>query len=193
MNDTSTTDRFLDTIDVATPCSAPWSDMTGDERVRHCEQCKLNVYNLSEMSERQATALVEKTEGRLCVRFLRRADGTVLTKDCPVGITALKRRARLAYARVAALLGVVCSGLFGCGPRGNTTGDPAVDPARAHGTTLPGQAVMGEAVMGDVICPAPPAATMGKMIMAPPATTQPAPRMVTPVEKLRTKPEDSGR
>ena len=66
--------------------------MTGDERVRHCAECKLNVYNLSEMSGQQATELITETEGRLCVRFYRRADGTMLTRDCPVGVAALKRR-----------------------------------------------------------------------------------------------------
>jgi hypothetical protein len=42
----------------------------------------LNVYNLSEMSQESAEALIAETEGRLCVRFYQRADGTVLTRDC---------------------------------------------------------------------------------------------------------------
>lgn len=59
--------------------------MEGDDRVRFCPECELNVYNLSAMTEEQALALVQEREGRLCVRFYQREDGTVLTSDCPVG------------------------------------------------------------------------------------------------------------
>jgi hypothetical protein len=38
------------------------------------------------MSRAEAEALVEKTEGRMCVRFYVRGDGMVLTDDCPVGL-----------------------------------------------------------------------------------------------------------
>ena len=31
-------------------------------------------------------------EGRLCVRYYNRADGTILTQNCPVGLQTLKRR-----------------------------------------------------------------------------------------------------
>ena len=37
------------------------------------------------MTEEEALKLVEEREGRLCVRFYQRRDGTVLTTDCPVG------------------------------------------------------------------------------------------------------------
>ena len=96
----------LDDVKVAAPCPADWDSMVGGERVRFCGQCQLNVYNLSGMSRRKAEALVSSTEGRLCVRFYRRADGSVLTRDCPVGLRALKRRAsRLARATLSAALG----------------------------------------------------------------------------------------
>jgi hypothetical protein len=78
-------------LQIATPCKADWSKMTGDERVRHCAQCKLNVYNLSELSEAEGQALIEKTEGRICARFFARPDGTVLTRDCPVGVKRKRR------------------------------------------------------------------------------------------------------
>ena len=38
---------ILDNIRVATPCSADWNAMTGDDRVRACGSCKKHVYNLS--------------------------------------------------------------------------------------------------------------------------------------------------
>jgi hypothetical protein len=61
--------------------------MTGDDRVRFCQQCRRQVYNLSAMSHAQATDFVQKIAGRTCLRFFRRADGTVMTQDCPVGRT----------------------------------------------------------------------------------------------------------
>ena len=73
--------------------------------MRFCTQCELNVYNLSGMRRAEAERLVARAEGRLCVRFFRRADGTIITKDCPVGLRALKRRVtRGARAAAAAVL-----------------------------------------------------------------------------------------
>ena len=57
--------------------------MCGTDRVRRCDACGLLVYNLSAMTVGEALALIQETEGRRCVRFYRRADGTVLTRDCP--------------------------------------------------------------------------------------------------------------
>jgi hypothetical protein len=66
--------------------------MEGDDRVRFCSQCNLNVYNLSAMGLDEAEALVAGAEGRLCVRFYRRTDGTIITQDCPVGVQAVRQR-----------------------------------------------------------------------------------------------------
>lgn len=110
----------LDHVKIASPCSADWNQMFAfqDERVRFCSHCNQNVYNLSAMSQSEAAALVYKTEARLCVRFYRRSDGTMLTENCPVGLRALKRRAAWA-AQV--LLGMFLSlsavlGLSSLGP-----------------------------------------------------------------------------
>lgn len=97
----------LDQIRIASPCKASWAAMKGDDKVRFCGQCNLNVYNLSALSRTDAEALIQEKEGRLCVRFFRRLDGTVLTADCPVGFR-LKRRA---LARTLAAAGIVL-GLF---------------------------------------------------------------------------------
>lgn len=74
--------------------------------MRFCRQCRLNVYNLSELTRPQAETLLAKTEARICVRFYRRADGTVLTQDCPVGLKALRQRIS---RRAAAALGLIFS------------------------------------------------------------------------------------
>jgi hypothetical protein len=98
--------NVLDRVRVAAPCEADWDEMRGDERVRFCHRCSLNVYNLSAMTRREAEHLVTRTEGaRTCVRFYRRADGTMLTRSCPVGLAALKRRAsRITGATFAAIV-----------------------------------------------------------------------------------------
>lgn len=96
-------DKALESLEIASPCSMAWEDMTGNHQVRFCGACQLNVYNLSGMTREEAESLLQHQEGRLCVRLLRRTDGTVLTRDCPVGVRAkYKRRIKAAGWRVAA-------------------------------------------------------------------------------------------
>jgi hypothetical protein len=87
--------------------------MYGDERKRFCSDCKLNVYNLSGMTRREAENLVLNAEGRLCVRYFKRADGTVLTADCPVGWAAVKRRVSRVATATASIVFGIASGLMG--------------------------------------------------------------------------------
>lgn len=93
----------LDNIRVASPCSADWAKMTGDERRRFCGDCKKHVYNLSELTRDEAEALILEKEGRLCVRYYQRADGTILLADCTVGVRRRRRR-RVIVAGAAAML-----------------------------------------------------------------------------------------
>jgi hypothetical protein len=71
--------------------------MTGDERVRYCPHCRLNVFNLSEMGRTEAEELVAQATGRLCVRYYQRSDGTVMTQDCPGGPVSSGKGGRLAW------------------------------------------------------------------------------------------------
>ena len=82
----------LSHVRIAAPCRADWERMRGNERVRFCGECSMNVYNLSNMSKKDAEALILNAEGRLCVRYYHRTDGTILTNNCPVGLRAIKRR-----------------------------------------------------------------------------------------------------
>jgi hypothetical protein len=78
---------MLDDVRIASPCHVSWSSMEGDSDVRYCSSCMKHVYNLSMMSRAEAEAVLvaaQATEG-MCVRLYRRADGTVITDDCPVG------------------------------------------------------------------------------------------------------------
>ncbi len=78
--------------------------MSGDDRVRHCSLCSLNVYNFAEMTRAEIQSLLVRSEGRVCARLYRRADGTVITRDCPRGLRAVGQRvSRVAAAAIAAL------------------------------------------------------------------------------------------
>ena len=104
----------LEVIEIASPCSMKWADMQGDDRIRHCCQCDLNVYNLSGMGRQEALDLVHAAEGRMCVRMLKRHDGTVITQDCPVGLRALRLKAvKMVTATVAFAAALVLAPLVG--------------------------------------------------------------------------------
>lgn len=82
--------RLLDDVMVAAPCTMGWESMQGDNRVRFCNQCQLNVYNLSGMSDEEAEDLLQVKGDSICISLYRRADGTILTENCPVGLKTIK-------------------------------------------------------------------------------------------------------
>ena len=98
---------MLDDIRIASPCTVGWDGMTGSDRVRNCGLCKLNVYNISEMSRDEATALIRESEGRLCVRLFRRQDGTVVTRDCTARFQAIRRKIMTLACGLLTIIGFV--------------------------------------------------------------------------------------
>jgi hypothetical protein len=95
----------INRLRIASPCRANWDQMSGDDRMRFCDLCNLHVYDISRLSRKEAEALITNTEGRICARLYRRSDGTVITKDCPVGLRAIRRRlAKVTGAVFAAML-----------------------------------------------------------------------------------------
>ena len=102
----------LNGLKIASPCSANWDEMVGDDRSRFCGDCRLNVYNLSGMTQDEAESLITNSEGRVCIRMYRRADGSVITQDCPVGWARVKRRVRAISTAVVSLIAGLFSGLL---------------------------------------------------------------------------------
>ena len=147
----------IDHVRIATPCPISWEQMTGDNRVRFCDHCQLNVYNLSALSRVDAEKLITSTEGRLCARLFRREDGTVLTKDCPVGLRALRRRvAKRTAAIFAAIvsLSAIALGQHGAAKNGKTGCTPQTKITRTDATSDPQEKVVSGTVvdpMGAVI------------------------------------------
>jgi hypothetical protein len=100
----------LDNLRVASPCKESWDKMTGDDRVRDCARCEKPVYNLSNMTAADAQDLLATRGVTACVRFYRRADGTVMTSDCPVGAKSQRRSIAIAagmFATAAAAGGIM--------------------------------------------------------------------------------------
>lgn len=85
---------------IAAPCDVPWGSMEGDEKKRHCSQCSRDVHNLSAMTTAEmeaflAAATPDETGHLPCISLFQRSDGTVLTSDCPIGVSRRRRRALL--------------------------------------------------------------------------------------------------
>lgn len=138
----------LDGISIARPCGASREGMSGDERVRFCQLCQLNVYNLSGMKREDAEALVRSKEGRLCVRFFQRNDGTVLTQDCPVGLATVKRKVATFAASFVGLLSVAGASILGV--RAFAECRAAVAAAQIPDTDPTPRPLMGKVRMGDI-------------------------------------------
>jgi len=95
------TRNIINNLRIASPCPMLWSDMqlTPEEAVRFCGDCRKNVYDVSKMSATETALLLQKAEvsgTSMCMQLYQRADGTIITDDCPVGL----RRIRDAWRKV---------------------------------------------------------------------------------------------
>lgn len=126
----------LETLQIASPCSANWDEMAGDDRVRFCGQCAKNVYNLSAMPRDEAEAFLVANEGQVCVRLYKRADGTVINADCPVGVQR-KRRRRAAVAAVGGSLLAAAASTLTTSRLAMTQGEPMPTMALDEGRIAP--------------------------------------------------------
>jgi hypothetical protein len=71
---------------ISSPCPESWDEMAGDDRVRFCNRCSLNVYNLAIMSREEVEAIVRSRNGqRLCGRLYLRGNRTATLRDCAGG------------------------------------------------------------------------------------------------------------
>ena len=147
-------DSPLNNIRIASPCSADWNEMYGDDRKRFCGDCKLHVYNLSGMTRDEAEALVMNAEGRLCVRFYRRADGSVLTENCPVGWAKVKQRTRIFAAAAFSMVAALFTGVLFVSMLSKTK--PSIGKLVIPFSTPTPRPLMGAiAIQGNVAIPSP--------------------------------------
>jgi hypothetical protein len=95
--------QVLQSVRIASPCPMKWEDMRGDDLTRRCDRCDLNVHNIGAMSTEQIEQLAQRrTTERVCITLWKRADGTIMTRDCPVGLAAARARVARALGRIAA-------------------------------------------------------------------------------------------
>jgi hypothetical protein len=161
---------ILQSVSIASPCTARWEDMTGDEKTRHCGECGLNVHNFGAMSEDEIAGVLriklDDPAARVCARIYQRADGTMLTEDCPKGLAAVRARVRRSFVRIAAAIGLMSA----AGAGAYATSRDGWTPNRLRGAQpfawissklMPrsqSQLPVGQRMlMGDICIPAPPA------------------------------------
>ena len=147
---------------ISSPCPKSWDELRGDDRVRYCEECHLNVYNLADMSREEVERLVKNSPGRLCGRLYLRGDRTATLRDCP------SYRRSLVLRRAGAVAVVLALGAFAWIFRGMAGPDRSALPGWVR-------------AVADVIDPLPqnpaPACAVGIIVPsrppAPPAPTPP--------------------
>ncbi|MBP9806988.1 TonB C-terminal domain-containing protein [bacterium] len=89
---------------IETPCESSWDKMTGNDSVRFCGQCSLNVYNVANLTDKEAEAVFAKgrEQGRVCARLYRRPDGTIMTDNCPRSLRKIRDASRWLKTKIVA-------------------------------------------------------------------------------------------
>src|SRR4051812_20389029 len=98
----------LNQIQIPSPCPVAWESMTGDDKVRHCSQCRCNVYDLSALPAAAGERLLDRAADGLCVQIVRRPDGSLVTADAPLA------QSRRTFGRWLLLSVASVFGLAGC-------------------------------------------------------------------------------
>lgn len=112
----------VQSLKIAAPCKVGWDTMDGDDRIRHCRQCNKNVYNISAMTEAEANQFLLLTNQSACTGFYRRADGTILLDNCPIGLRKLRDQYKKIAAAITTTLALLQGILVaGANPNNNET------------------------------------------------------------------------
>lgn len=81
----------LDNLILSYHCPVDWNSMDGNEHERFCKRCSKTVFNISDLSKAEANQFLKEKVGLdTCVKFYRRADGTIKTDNCPRIIRPLR-------------------------------------------------------------------------------------------------------
>lgn len=145
---------LLDQVQVKTPCEADWNLMRGNDRVRFCDHCSLTVHDLTQMTRKRARRLVARSKGRLCIRYLRRPDGSMVTRAVPQKLFQISRRASRiaagAFSATLSLSGAIVSAASERSPSGQTQPLPSAAFAQQSSSR---QIYSGSAIVGTVTDP----------------------------------------
>lgn len=139
---------ILEQIEIRTPCPMDWDLMDGNDRVRFCDRCKKNVYNIAAMTKTEAVLLIDGAGEKICGRIFRREDGTVVTADCPPRqnsqITARKNPIQFSMAALMMLV-TFSAGLAASAPWIGAKIQPLIEQIFPPDN--------GMMVMGDMVAP----------------------------------------
>jgi hypothetical protein len=99
--------HFLNNLTIPEPCAADWNSMVGNDQVRFCEHCSLDVHNLTLLTRSQAERLISRSNGRLCVRYHQDPAGKPAVLPISQKLHSIGRRvSRLAAGAFTATLSI---------------------------------------------------------------------------------------
>ena len=152
---------------IATPCTANWDQMPGDDRRRFCEGCGKHVYNVSSMTPKDRGEFAKPIHQHECITYIHRANGTLV--DLSLWASLRRRFPALRLVRWSAIIALLPAILTGCvgGRRVSTLGVPCiplVNQNTQHPNGTESQAEVPDGVMYQTTVPgsAPGSSTSGR-------------------------------
>ncbi len=120
---------LLNAAFIETPCPTTWDKMTGDDTVRFCNLCSLNVYNIAAMSDREAEAVLARgrAQGKMCALLYRRPDGTIMTDNCPRSLRKIRDASKWVKLKIVAAIALGIA-IFSPAPAQSQNADSAKKP-----------------------------------------------------------------
>lgn len=155
---------IINQLKIASPCPMEWDAMerTPEDAVRFCGECKKNVYNVSQMSAVEANNIFQSAMANgsgACMQLYRRADGTVITDDCPVGLRRVRDMWRKVRSVAASFIALAVSTLPGWA-QNSTQGKPGCAPPLKGDVYVPNSQVergkpmqLNPAMLGGAVAP----------------------------------------
>lgn len=96
----------LDVIQIKSPCTENWDQMTSHGKSRFCEKCQLHVHDVDSMSLDEVQQLVASSKDRLCVRMKPRTAPVPERIPTPIW----KRMTTAASLVFAGMIGLLLTG-----------------------------------------------------------------------------------
>jgi hypothetical protein len=144
--------KFLRRIAIESPCSARWEEMKGNEQVRFCSHCELNVTDLTQMTRPKAISLVRRSKGRLCLRIQRSPAGELVTRPSVQKLYSISRRAsRIAAGTFTALMSISTAAYAQSGSTDPNPQEPPVAQQPIEPTATPDTVIQEPPMLGGVM------------------------------------------
>ena len=66
-------------------CPKKWSELSGSDQVRFCEECKTKVYDLRGLNEDEVVKFIELENGEVCALAQYDRNGRIINGKCEKG------------------------------------------------------------------------------------------------------------